>query len=147
MGEFAERRELGLALRMARERRVISAQHRQLDDFVVLLAAALDAADAPSARVAYERFASALDAHFALEERFYFPALHSLRPALAADLEALEAEHRALGEGLARLGQLADAGDCPASLALLERFAGELAEHEGREEGLLASLRTGGNAP
>jgi hypothetical protein len=140
MGDLADRRELGLTLRMARERRVISAQHRQLDDFVVLLAAALDAGEARAARVAYERFASALAAHFELEERFYFPALRGLRPALGPELEALEGEHHSLGEHLARLGQLADAGDCAACATHLERLAGELAEHEGREEGLLASL-------
>jgi hypothetical protein len=145
--DLAERRELGLALRMARESRVISAQHRQLDDFVIVLAAALDADDAGAARVAYERFASALEAHFALEERFYFPALRGLRPALGSALEALEGEHQALGERLAGLGRLAEAGDCAACLGLLERFAGELAEHEGREEGLLASLRSGGTVP
>jgi hypothetical protein len=132
---------------MSRERRVISAQHRQLDDFVILLVAALDAGDSPAARVAYERFASALDAHFALEQSFYFPALRGLRPGLGPELETLEAEHEALRERLARLGRLSSAGACAACLTLLERFASQLAEHEGREEGLLASLPIGGNVP
>ena len=140
------RSEPGLALRMQRERRVISRQHRQLDDFYGRLAAALDAGEPPVAQAAFRRFSDALEAHLALEDGLYFPALRGLRPALAADLELLADEHQALREGLVGLAKLVEAGRCAACLRPLERLAGDLAEHEGREEGLLASLRREGTA-
>jgi hypothetical protein len=138
--------EPGLALRMQRERRVISAQHRQLDDFALRLAAALDAGEPPAAQAAFLRFSDALEAHLALEDGLYFPALRGLRPTLEPDLEALSDEHQALRESLVGLARLVEAGRCEACVRPLEQLAGDLAEHEGREEGLLASLRTGGNA-
>ena len=134
----------GLALRMQRERRRISAQHRQLDDFVLRLAAALDAGDATAAEAAFLRFSDALEAQLALEDGLYFPALRGLRPTLEPDLAALREEHAALRGHLASLARLVAAGRCEACLRPLERLAGDLAEHEGREEGLLASLGTGG---
>ena len=135
----------GLALRMRREKRVISAQHRQLDDFYVHVAAAIDADAVEAARAAFTRFADALEAHLALEDGLYFPALRGLRPALAHDLEALCREHGHLRECMAGVARLLEVGPCAACVRPLERLAGDLAEHEGREEGLLASLtRPGG---
>ena len=67
---------------MQRERRVISAQHRQLDDFYLRVAAAVDAGQPDAARALFARFADALEAHFALEDGLYFPALRGLSPAL-----------------------------------------------------------------
>jgi hypothetical protein len=145
MDEPARRGEPGLALRMQRERRVISSQHRQLDDFTLRLAAALDSGDAGHARAAFQRFSNALEAHLALEDGLYFPALRGLRPSLSRDLESLADEHRGLRERLARLAQGVEAGRCESCLPSLERLAGDLADHEGREEGLLASLLSGGS--
>jgi len=145
MDESTRKPEPGLTLRMQRERRVISSQHRQLDDFYVRLAAALDAREAPAAQAAFRRFSDALEAHLALEDGLYFPALRGLRPTLEPDLEALSDEHHALRERLVGLARLVEAGHCEACLRPLEQLAGDLAEHEGREEGLLASLPTGGN--
>jgi len=144
MDDVARKPEPGLALRMQRERRVISAQHRQLDDFHARLAAALDALDAAAAQTTFRRFSDALEAHLALEDGFYFPALRGLRPALGPDLEALAEEHQVFRERLAALAPLVEAGRCEACLRPLERLAGDLADHEGREEGLLASLRNRG---
>ncbi len=139
------RTEPGLALRMQRETRVISAQHRQLDDFYVRVAAAIDA-DAPeAARAAFTRFADALEAHLALEDGLYFPALRGLRPALARDLDTFCEEHQRLRASVAGVARLLEHGACAACARPFERLAGDLAEHEGREEGLLASLiRPGG---
>ena len=133
--------EPGLALRMQRERRVIFAQHRKLDDFCARLAAALVARDVSAARTAFGRFADALEAQLALEDSFYFPALRGLRPALGPKLEMLGAEHQDLRRRLAGLAPLLDAGPCEACVRPLERLADDLAGHESREEGLLASLR------
>jgi len=142
--EARERRtEPGLSLRMQRERRVISAQHRQLDDFYVRLASALDGGDLAEASKAFWRFSDALEAHLALEDGLYFPALRGLAPALAGDLDVLCDEHQALRERLSAVARQLEVGACEACVRPLERLVGDLAEHEGREEGLLASLQTG----
>ena len=130
----------GLALRMQRERRVISAQHRQLDDFYLRVAAAVDGDQPDAARAAFARFADALEAHFALEDGLYFPALRGLSPALGPTLEALCDEHQALRERLAHVARRIDAGVCADCAPSLEDLAGDVAEHERREEELLASI-------
>ena len=135
----------GLALRVQRGARTISAQHRQLDDFYLRVAAALDGGEAESARAAFARFCDALEAHLALEDGLYFPALRSLRPALERDLDPLEGEPQQLRERLAQVARSLESDDCPRCARLLEQLAGDLAEHEGREEGLLAPIRAGGN--
>jgi hemerythrin-like domain-containing protein len=147
MDAEARRAEPGLALRMQREQRVISSQHRQLDQFTSRLASALDSGEAAEARAAFQRFSDALEAHLALEDGLYFPALRGLRPALERELETLTDEHHDLRERLARLAGLIESGRCEACLAPLERLANELADHEVREEGLLASLQDGVNTP
>jgi hypothetical protein len=134
----------GLAWRMRREARVISAQHRQLDELHLHVHTALERGDAAAARMAFARFADACEAHLALEDGLYFPALRGLRPALAPELSALEDEHQQLRESLASAAHPVEAGDCAAAAPALERFAGALSEHEGREEALLARIQRQG---
>jgi hypothetical protein len=129
---------------MQREARVISAQHRQLDDFYARVVAALQQESARAARSAFARFADALEAHLALEDGLYFPALRGLRPALAPDLEALCDEHQQLRERLADVARRIDAGACAECARPLEGLADAMADHEMREERLLASIQTGG---
>jgi hypothetical protein len=135
-----QRTQPGLALRMQREARVISAQHRQLDDFYLRVSSALHAGDSERARAAFARFTDALEAHLALEDGLYFPALRGLAPALERDLEALGDEHQRLREQLASVARAIESADCEPCARLLGQLAGDLAEHEGREEGLLASI-------
>jgi len=134
-------RQPGLVLRMQREARVISSQHRQLDDFYRRVADAVHGDQPDTARAVFARFADALEAHLALEDGLYFPALLGLRPSLARDLEALCDEHQQIRERLADVARLIDAGVCAECARPLERLAGDIAEHEGREEGLLASIQ------
>ena len=143
MNERDRNDQPGLALRMQRETRVISAQHRQLDDFYLRVATAVHGDQPDAARAAFARFADALEAHFALEDGLYFPALRGLQPALGPDLEALCDEHQRLREDLAGVARLVDTGVCAECARPLDRLAGDIAEHEGREEGLLASIQKG----
>jgi hypothetical protein len=140
-----QRNQPGLALRVQRGTRVISAQHRQLDVLYLQVDTALLAGESERARAAFTRFADALEAHLALEDGLYFPALHGLRPALEGDLERLCDEHQQLREQLSRIERAIEGGACEPCARLLHQFAGDLAEHEGREEGLLASIQKGGN--
>jgi hypothetical protein len=130
----------GLERRMGKEARRISAQHRQLDVLYGVVADALQRRDAQSARTGFERFCDALDAHFSLEQNFYFPALHGLRPALGAELAALAREHAELTVELEALRPRFDGADLDGCAAALDDFAVRLARHEGVEEQLVAGI-------
>ena len=126
----------GLRLRLGQEARRISSQHRQLDVLFGHVAEALQRREAGSARTRFRRLRDALEAHMALEEELYFPALHGLHPELAAVLTDLAHEHTRLRgqiERLARRFAERDLGPCAGGL---ERFADRFAEHERREESL-----------
>ena len=130
----------GLRLRMSGERRRISSQHRQLDALYALVLEALESGSALATRGAFQRFRDAFEAHTSLEDGFYFPALRGLRPELARPLEALSAEHARFREVLEGLeGRLA-AADLAGLGDALERVAAAIADHEAREETLLAAL-------
>jgi hypothetical protein len=136
----------GLRLRMSHEARRISSQHRQLDSLFALVADAVTRGAPREARDAFVRFGDALDAHVSLEDELYFPALRGLRPALADDLAALEQEHRAFREQTDALRRLFDTAYDSESLARceapLERLVSAVENHEGREELLIAQVRT-----
>jgi hypothetical protein len=136
----------GLRLRMGQEARRISSQHRQLDVLFALVAAAVRRGAPREARDAFLRFGDALDAHVSLEDELYFPALRGLRPALADDLAVLEREHRAFREQTEALRRLFDAAYDSAGLARceapLEQLVTAVEDHEGREELLIAQIRS-----
>lgn len=130
----------GLERRMGREARRISSQHRQLDELYGMVADALELADAEAARLAFQRFADALDAHFSLEDGLYFPALHGLRPELGGPLADLARQHGELRQDVAAVRNHLEQGDLEGAAAALDRLVPALARHEGVEERLLAGL-------
>ena len=104
-----DRMATGLRFRLRRAARKIAAQHQHihaiLADFDVALA------EGSPDRVAelYGRYRSALEAHFALEEEVFFPALHGLQPEHERELDALSRDHEGFLAELAGLGErLAD---------------------------------------
>jgi hypothetical protein len=127
-----------LRLRLNGEVRRISSQHRQLDALFAFVVEALESGSAPSTRQALETFRDAFQAHMDLEDRIYFPALHGLRAELAETLERFSVEHHSFRGSFQRLGAYLDASDLGGLGAELEVFAAELADHETREEALLA---------
>jgi hypothetical protein len=131
----------GLRLRVAQESRRISSQHRQLDDLHAFVAAALEQGDASTACQQFCRFKDALDAHMSLEDELYFPALHGLEPALEAELVRLAQDHRRFRSDLAALERSFDAGDLGSCQTALDRFVGQFAAHELREEDLPDAVR------
>ena len=134
----------GLRLRMSGESRRISSQHRQLDAIYSRIVAALERGAERDARDALQRFRDAWDAHTSLEDGFYFPALRGLRPELASELDSLSSEHDRFRVELGELERLFKDAAAERATAL-ERFATNVATHEGREERLLAGI-TGGAA-
>jgi hypothetical protein len=134
----------GLKRRMGKEARRISSQHRQLDILYEMVTRAADQGDAEAARTHFTRFADALDAHFSLEDGFYFPALHGMRPELTGELEELSREHVGFRSEVEALGALLEQGETAGFSQRLDALAVGLAHHEGAEERLLARLRPEG---
>ena len=131
----------GLLYRVKRAARHIGEQHAHIGEIFRTLESAIARGDAAAARQGFERYSGAIDAHFSLEDRVFFPALHGLHPEHAKALEDLTEEHRGFLAELDRLGRELDAG--------LERFGAglaaialELSVHESREERLVRELGT-----
>jgi len=133
----------GLRMRVSREARRISNQHRQLDLFYEMVLRSLAREDVDRARSEFLRFHDALEAHFTVEERIHFPALHGLRPELDEELAALVEDHKAFRATLEQLADLLEKKDLARCSHELDRFVVQLAAHEGREE-RMAERVTGG---
>lgn len=134
----------GLRMRVAQESRRISSQHRQLDDLHAFVAAALELGDASTACQQFCRFKDALAAHMSLEDDLYFPALHGLEPELEAELIRLAEDHQRFRSDLAALERHFDRGELGSCQTALDRFVGQFAAHELREERLTEVVRSGG---
>lgn len=130
----------GLRTRMKLEARRVSSQHRQLDEFHRLVVEALGRGSLQAARLAFTRFRDALEAHIALEDRVFFPALHGLRPDLERDLAALVSEHGDFRVSLEQLHDTLAEGSAETFAEQLDRLVDHVAAHELREEELLASI-------
>lgn len=124
----------GLRMRVGQEARRISSQHRQLDVFYGMVLSALEAGAPERSRAEFLRFHDALEAHFTMEDRIHFPALHGLRPELDAELQALVEEHQAFRSELDAMARLLEARDLAAFGRRLDAFVTRLAAHEAREE-------------
>ena len=135
----AEPLDVGLSMRVRREAVRIAAQHHQLDQFHAVLEDALARGDLSGARVSFANFADALEAHFSLEEEFYFPALHGYRRDLASELARLTRDHEALRTGIAQLTEGLARGELAACRLELEAWLAQLLAHERAEEALMAS--------
>jgi hypothetical protein len=127
----------GLRSRLRRAQQRVGKQHRSLREIAVELDRALVSGSSESVDAWLARMRDGLAAHFELEEKVLFPALHGLDPARLPELEQLERDHgRFLDDLGALLGrERSESAPAPAHLkGLRER----LAAHELREERLLA---------
>ena len=131
----------GLEKRLEFEARRISSQHRQLDAFHEMVARALEAGDPTAVLAAFTRFRDALEAHFAMEDEIFFPALHGLRPELEPELTALVQQHHAMRAQIAEVQALFDAERVADGGGVLDALADALSQHEEREERLQAQVR------
>ncbi len=132
--------QTGLRLRIDREARRISSQHRQLDVFYERVIHFLTGGDAARARAEFLRLCDALEAHFTVEERMHFPALHGLRPELDAELAGLVEEHKAFRSALEAITGHLQGSELGRASAALDRLVVDLAAHEGREEKMAEQL-------
>lgn len=130
----------GLRRRIDRAARSISDQHRQLDSLYDDLMDALERGDGARARLVFLRFGDALNAHFSLEESFFFPAVHGLYPAAEAELASLSLEHERFDRNLVEVSERLRSDDLSSAADGLDGLASALATHEKREEALLHTI-------
>ena len=130
----------GLRHRVKRAVRQMSDQHRNIRAIHRSIRDALQRGGVNDARAAFDRLQNAMDAHFALEDEVFFPALHGLRPEFADSLEALSHEHADFAVVLRGLGADLEASGVESFQIGFEAYARSLAAHEVREEKIVATL-------
>jgi iron-sulfur cluster repair protein YtfE (RIC family) len=132
--------ETGLRHRLRRAARQMAAQHKHLRTLHRALAQAVERGRIVEVRESVERLRSATEAHFSLEDGVFFPAVRGFRPEAARELRNLVREH---GNYLADIARLSDALASGTLDAFAERYralAESMADHEEREERLVATL-------
>jgi hypothetical protein len=134
----------GLRYRLRRVLRQIGEQHRQLREIQAGLDAAAAGGERAALRDAFVRYRHAIGAHFELEERVFFPALHGLHPDEREPLEALARDHAEMLGLLQRASPLLDAPGLDAFGAAFGAVRSSFASHERREEALVARLTESG---
>lgn len=126
--------------RLARSRMQIADQHAGLDGLQVEVQRALDEGDRASIEDAVRALSGALEAHFSLEERAYYPDRATIDAGLANRFDEFEGEHEQLRAELDDLRAAVVRGDMPALGGLFSIFAVALAQHEADEEKTMADL-------
>jgi len=127
----------GLRLRLARESRRIAGQHAWLASVESTVLRMLERGTPGEAREALRAYRGSLDAHFELEERIHFPALHGLRRQLGETIAALVLDHEHLRRVLEELEGRVGSVPRDAVTAGFRDLTEQLGEHEQREEALL----------
>lgn len=130
----------GLRYRVRRVARQIAEQHKHMHELVHEFERALAERLPDELKDVLLRFRRAMDAHFALEDGVFFPALHGLHPEQRNELEELSRQHQDFAVEIEGLCQRLE-GDSLESLgtAFHELLKG-LASHERREEKLVRAL-------
>lgn len=132
--------DTGLQHRVKRLVQQIADQHRHLMALRGEIDAALERGARRDAGTKLARFETALAAHFELEQRSFFPALHGLARSRSAELEALEREHEGFLAELRALAADVDRADAGATRMAFERQVAALRDHEQREERLVGLI-------
>ena len=133
----------GLRLRMRGEERRIASQHERLDDLCREVYNRIDKHGAMPAMHDFLLFMTALDAHMAVEEDIYFPALHGLCADAGAELAERVAEHAELRVAADEIRDRLQSNDSDGARRALDRLAGRVSEHELAEEDLIARITKG----
>jgi iron-sulfur cluster repair protein YtfE (RIC family) len=132
---------------MRSEERRIASQHERLDDLVGAVYKRIEGGGGASAALDdFRLFVTALEAHMAVEEEIYFPALHGLRADVGPELTDLVAEHGALREASEEIRALLEADEAEPACAALDRLVSRVSSHELAEEELIARITEGPNA-
>jgi len=133
----------GLRMRMRGEERRISSQHKQLGDLFDRVLASMDGGGPRMAVNDFLLFSTALEAHMAVEEDIYFPALHGLRDDVGGELVELVSEHARIRGGISRVQKRLSGGNRVDAQQALDALASLVGRHEKQEEDLLARISEG----
>jgi hemerythrin len=139
----------GFERRLRFESARISSQHEKLNELYADLRRELARSARHNAFVCFGRFRDALEAHFEVEDRLYFPAVHGFHPHEEPLLSELAREHETFRKELATIGRLLEAHEHEESEELLARLVARLILHEQKEDALLTRIsvrRTAGAA-
>jgi hypothetical protein len=142
-GENKLSNDRGLRMRMRGEERRISSQHKQLGD---LFERVLDSVESGGPRTAIGDlllFSTALEAHMAVEEDIYFPALHGMRNDVGEELVGLVAQHNLIRGQLTEVREQLKTGDDDGGRQALDDLANFVGRHEHEEEDLIARISEG----
>ena len=130
----------GLDKRLRYEANRISSQHKKLDELYEAVRYDLARRARHTAYVSFGRFRDALEAHFEIEDRVYFPAVHGMCPEHRVLLDVLSADHVGFCKELLCIHRLLESDELDESEQRLEGLVVVLRDHEEREDGLLAML-------
>jgi iron-sulfur cluster repair protein YtfE (RIC family) len=130
----------GLRYRLRRASRQIAEQHKYMRELGQEFEQALREELPDKLKDVLRRFSAAMDAHFALEDGVFFPAIHGLHPEQRAELEELSRQHQNFGVELERLHQALEEGALERFRTAFYELGEGLAEHERREEKVVRSL-------
>jgi hypothetical protein len=133
----------GLRMRMRGEERRISSQHKQLGELFDRVLASVNGGGPRLALNDFLLFSTALEAHMAVEEDIYFPALHGLREDVGDELVELVSEHVQIRGELRRVQNRLNDGDEAEARKALDDLASLVGRHEKKEEILLARISEG----
>jgi hemerythrin-like domain-containing protein len=132
--------ETGLRHRLRRAVRQMATQHEHLRTLIHAIADAIEVGRVEEIQESVDRLRGSIEAHFSLEDDVFFPALHGLHPETGRELNDLMREHVDFLEDLSRLRNGLTTGTLDDFAQGYRAFSQSIAEHECREERLVASL-------
>lgn len=118
----------------------LSDEHRGLHGFFARTRQAVLAEDESLAMEAFEALHEELEAHFAREDRLYFPPLWSLRPACKPGLLQFMNDHEVFRVKLVEILERIRSGALGVAGRELDELVAAFAIHERREEDLVSGL-------
>ena len=127
-------------LKFRKARRRIASQHHRLESFYSAVSNALARGNEHKADAELTSFIDALDTHFTLEEREWFPALAKTGSTLRRETSELSAEHEKFRHDLDQVRKRLRMKEFEAAIACFDQFLYELARHDDREERMLARI-------
>jgi hypothetical protein len=108
---------------------------------------ALTNRDTTSAQADVEALRRSLEAHFALEDEVYFPAVSALRPDLAPLLRRFRFEHESMLACVSDVLARVHAAEVEVLVGELDELIAIAERHEGDEEAIFSSLETAAETP
>jgi len=130
----------GLRYRLRRASRQIAEQHEYMHELVRELEQALGEERADQLKEVLLRFRAAMEAHFALEDGVFFPALHGLHPEQRSELEELSRQHQNFGVDIGHMSRWLEEDSLERFASAFHELLAGLSVHERREEGVVRAI-------